>query len=72
MLSLSISIDVPDLKQGLRFYEQAFGFAKLAEPVPGVAVLKTGGVTLCLLEKKAGSKPSPHTGEVRQIGRAHV
>lgn len=69
MPSLSISIDVPNLQEGLRFYEQAFGFSKLAEPVPGVAVLKAGATTLCLLEKRAGSRPSPHTGEVRRYER---
>jgi predicted enzyme related to lactoylglutathione lyase len=69
MTSLSVSIDVPDLQQGLRFYEQAFGFSKLAQPAPGVAVLKTGGATLCLLEKRAGSRPSPHTTELRRYER---
>ena len=69
MTSLSISIDVPDLQEGLRFYEQAFGFAKTAEPVPGVAVLRAGGTTLCLLEKPAGSKPSPDTTDARRYER---
>jgi predicted enzyme related to lactoylglutathione lyase len=69
MTSISISIDVPDLAEGLRFYEQAFGFAKTAEPVPGVAVLKAGSTTLCLLEKRAGTKPSPQTTETRRYER---
>jgi predicted enzyme related to lactoylglutathione lyase len=69
MSVLSISIDVPSLQDGLRFYEQAFGFAKIAGPAPGVAVLDTGGATLCLLEKRAGSRPSPHTAEVRRYER---
>lgn len=69
MISLSVSIDVPDLAAGIRFYNEAFGFTVLAEPVPGVAVLRAGQGELCLLEKKAGSKPSIHTTEVRRYER---
>ena len=35
----SISIDVPNLAQGVAFYCAAFGFSKKSEPVRGVAVL---------------------------------
>ncbi len=35
MVSVNISIDVPNLAEGVRFYSEAFGFSKLAEPVPG-------------------------------------
>ena len=69
MLSITISIDVPNLGEGLRFYVEAFGFAKLAEPVPGVAVLRAGETQICLLEKRAGSKPSPQTQETRHYER---
>jgi predicted enzyme related to lactoylglutathione lyase len=69
MTTVSISIDVPDLAQAERFYEQAFGFAKKSGPVPGVAVLKAGGTTICLLEKRAGSQPSPHTTDTRRYER---
>ena len=69
MVSINISIDVPDLAEGVRFYAEAFGLAKLAEPVPGVAVLKLGPTTVCLLQKKAGSKPSPHTQDLRRYER---
>jgi predicted enzyme related to lactoylglutathione lyase len=69
MVSIGISIDVPDITQGVRFYSDAFGFSKLAEPVPGVVAMKVGGTTVCLLEKKAGSKPSPKTQDVRRYER---
>lgn len=69
MVSINISIDVPDLAEGVRFYSEAFGLAKLAQPVPGVAVLKLGATTVCLLQKKAGSKPSPHTQDLRRYER---
>ncbi|HZR34468.1 MAG TPA: VOC family protein [Nevskia sp.] len=69
MLSISIGIDVPDLAAGIRFYAEAFGFEKVSEPVPGVAVLRAATTELCLLEKRAGSKPSPHTQETRRYER---
>ena len=39
MISVSVSIDVPSLADGIRFYSEAFGFSKKAEPVPGVVVV---------------------------------
>lgn len=69
MVSIHLSIDVPDLDQGVRFYSEAFGFTKVAAPVPGVVVLRAGGTTVCILEKKAGSTPSPTTGDVRRYER---
>ena len=42
MISVSISIDVPNLADAVRFYASAFGFSKSAEPVPGVVVLTAG------------------------------
>ena len=69
MASVSISIDVPDLEAGVRFYGEAFGFSKLAEPVPGVVVLGAGSTRICLLRKPAGSKPSPRTTETRRYER---
>lgn len=69
MITVSVSIDVPDLAKGLQFYSAAFGLAKLAEPSPGVVILKGANVTITLLEKPAGSKPSPHTTDVRRYER---
>jgi predicted enzyme related to lactoylglutathione lyase len=67
--TVSISIDVPNLAEGVRFYSEAFGFSKSAEPVPGVAVMMLGTSTLCLLEKSSGSKPSTKTKDVRRYER---
>ena len=67
--SVALSIDVPDLVEGVRFYERAFGFAKTAEPVPGVVVLKAENTHICLLEKRAGSRPSNFTEETRRYER---
>lgn len=69
MISVSVSIDVPNLADGVRFYTAAFGLSKIAEPLAGVAVLRGGGADVCLLEKRAGGKPSPHTEDLRRYER---
>lgn len=69
MISVSVSVDVPSLADGVRFYTNAFGFSKLAEPVPGVAVLRAGASEICLLEKAAGTIPSVCTQEKRHYQR---
>jgi hypothetical protein len=69
MISVSISVDVPSLEEGLRFYAEAFGFIKSAEPFPGVAVLRAGDAELLLLAKASGSNLSPHTDEKRHYDR---
>lgn len=69
MASIEICIDVPDLAEGVRFYGEAFGFAKVVEPYPGVAILKAGEQALTLLQKREGSKPSPHTTDLRHYDR---
>lgn len=68
-ITVSINIDVPDLAQGVAFYCAAFGFSRKSEPAPGVAVLQGLNVELCLLEKPAGSKPSPQTNDRRTFER---
>lgn len=69
MITASISIDVPDLEAGLRFYTQALGFAKVSEPYPGVAVMRADAVEICLLHKAPGTKPSPQTSDTRRYER---
>src|SRR5215831_4467945 len=69
MASVSISIDVPNLADAVHFYVSAFGFSKVSEPVPGVVKLHAGNSEICLLEKRAGSRPSSHTQETRRYER---
>jgi predicted enzyme related to lactoylglutathione lyase len=69
MISASVSIDVPDLQKGIEFYSAAFGFSAVAQPYPGVTVLRAGQMTICLLEKPPGSKPSPNTLDSREYRR---
>jgi uncharacterized glyoxalase superfamily protein PhnB len=69
MISVSISIDVPNLDEGIRFYAAAFGFEKRAAPVPGVVVMRAGDREVCLLEKPAGTKPAPGSDDTRRYER---
>ena len=69
MNRVSISIDVPSITEGIRFYTSAFGFSKSSQPMPGVVVLRSGNAEICLLEKRAGSKPSTHTEDTRRYER---
>jgi predicted enzyme related to lactoylglutathione lyase len=68
-ITASAGIDVPSLSLGVAFYCTAFGLSKKSEPVPGVAVLHGLNIELCLLEKPAGSKPSPNTNDRRTYER---
>ena len=65
----SVSIDVPELDAGLRFYRDALGLTEVARPVPTYVVLKCGGSQIGLMEKAAGSKPAKGSDDVRRYGR---
>jgi predicted enzyme related to lactoylglutathione lyase len=67
--TVSVSIDVPSLAEGLAFYCAAFGFSEKSRPVPGVAALGGLNVELWLLEKPSGSQPSPSTTDRRRYER---
>lgn len=67
--SVHVSIDVPDLDAGLRFYGSVFGFVEVARPFPSMAILDANNVTVCLHEKPGGSRPSPASADVRRYER---
>lgn len=69
MITASVSIDVPKLEQGVRFYTDALGFTKKAAPYPGVVTMSVGDLEICLLEKQAATQPSINTQEKRHYGR---
>lgn len=58
MIEVNLSIDVPKLDDGVRFYREVFGWTERARPFPTMAVLDGGNVTVCVHEKPAGSKPT--------------
>jgi hypothetical protein len=64
--TIHLSIDVPDLKAGLQFYQTVFGFVENARPFPSMAILDANNVTLCMHEKAAGTKSSLCEGEARR------
>src|SRR5215470_14749611 len=67
--SVSVSIDVPNLVDAIRFYTSVFGFTESSAPVPGVVVLRAGNTNICLLEKRTGTRASTHTEETRRYER---
>src|SRR5690606_8100880 len=64
-----VSIDVPDLSEGLRFYGRVFGFVEVARPFPTMAVLDANNVTVCMHEKKAGTPSSTASSDHRRYDR---
>jgi hypothetical protein len=69
VISVSVSVDVPSLEEGIRFYGEAFGFEKVSEPYPGVAVIRADGAQLLLLAKASGTTPCPALRATRYYDR---
>jgi predicted enzyme related to lactoylglutathione lyase len=67
--SVNVSIDVPELAAGLRFYGEVFGFVETARPFPTMAILDANNVSVCMHEKLAGSKSSSAGTEQRHYER---
>jgi predicted enzyme related to lactoylglutathione lyase len=67
--AVNVSIDVPDLEAGLRFYASVFGFMETARPFPAMAILDANNVTVCMHGKPAGSRSAPAGGDVRRYER---
>jgi len=54
-----VSIDVPNLDEGVTFYAVVFGFVETARPFPTMAMRDAHNVTVCMHEKAADTTPSP-------------
>jgi catechol 2,3-dioxygenase-like lactoylglutathione lyase family enzyme len=65
----SVSIDVPRLDEGLKFYRDGLGLAEIARPIPIYAILECGDARIGLMEKAAGSKPAKGSDDVRRYER---
>jgi len=65
----SISIDVPQLDDGLRFYRDALGLAEISRPVASYVILKCGDAEIGLIEKQAGTSPAAGADDVRRYER---
>jgi predicted enzyme related to lactoylglutathione lyase len=64
-----VTIDVPSLDQGLRFYRDALGLIEVARPVATYVILKCGSSQIGLMEKPAGSKPAKGSEDIRRYER---
>lgn len=67
--TVNVSIDVPSLEQGLRFYREVFGFVETARPFPSMAIVDANNVSVCMHEKAAGTKSSPAGAATRHYDR---
>lgn len=65
----AVSIDVPKLEDGLRFYRDALGLAEVARPIATYVVLECGNAKMGLIEKPAGTRPAKGAGDVRRYER---
>ena len=54
----SVSVDVPNLEEGLRFYRDALRLTEIARPIATYAILKCGEAQIGIMEKPAGTKPA--------------
>ena len=68
-MKYSVSIDVPNLGEGLRFYRDALGLVEVARPVATYVILKCGDAQVGLIEKRAGTNPAKGSDDVRRYER---
>ncbi len=68
-MKYSVSIDVPNLDEGLKFYRDALGLAEVRRPIPTYVVLQCGDAKIGVMEKAAGSKPAKGSDDVRRHDR---
>ncbi|MEO5867014.1 MAG: VOC family protein [Sphingomonas sp.] len=68
-MQYSVSIDVPQIDEGLAFYRDALGFSEIARPIPIYVILKCGDSRIGIMEKKAGTKPAKGADDVRRYER---
>lgn len=69
MISISVSIDVSNLKQAETFYIEALGCKKLRDQGENMSVISTENCDKYLQEKVAGTKPIPSEAVERDYGR---
>lgn len=68
-MNYSVTIDVPRLDEGLRFYRDALGLVEVSRPIETYVVLQCGSATIGLIEKRAGTKPAKGSDDVRRYER---
>lgn len=68
-MKYSVTIDVPDIDEGLRFYRDALGLVEVARPISTYVILACGGSQVGLMEKAAGTRPAKGSSDVRRYER---
>mgnify|MGYP001598711422 FL=1 len=68
-MNYAVSIDVPEIDAGLKFYRDAMGLAEVSRPVATYVVLQCGSAKIGLIEKSAGTKPAKGSRDVRRYER---
>ena len=68
-MKVTVSVDVPNLDDGVKFFGAAFGFVEFARPHPGYAMINNGDAIIGLLAKPAGSKPAEGSTDIRKYER---
>ena len=68
-MKVTVSIDVPSIEEGLKFFGDVFGYVETSRPHPGYAMLTAGDSTIGLLAKPPGSSPAKGSDEVRRYQR---
>ncbi len=69
MYQTTVSIDVPDLAQGIRFYTEALGLELKRPPSESMAVLRTANLDVYLLQKAEGTPPCSDSATGRTYSR---
>jgi len=69
MVEINISIDVPDLAEGVDFYTNALGCTKLRDQSPNMVVLEAENIKIYLLEKKPDTEPFTNSPTSRSYQR---
>lgn len=68
-MKFSVTIDVPQIDEGLRFYRDALGLVEVSRPIPTYAILDCSGSKIGLMEKAAGTAPAKDSSDVRRYER---
>ena len=68
-MHFSVTIDVPRIDEGLRFYRDALGLVEVGRPIATYVILDCGGSQVGLIEKPAGTAPAKGSGDVRRYER---
>jgi hypothetical protein len=57
IMKVSVSVDVPSIDDGLKFFREAFGFIEFSRPHPGYAMLSAGEAMIGLLANRLDRHP---------------